>query len=602
MQTTWDLSKIYNPAATDKDFEKELQEYEKLVMEFVNKWNPKLSKGYRDDYLKDAKVLKIALDEYEELEQDWKGLSKVSYYYHLATSIDQLNTKLKAKENKVHDVTIRMANEVQFFGLRIAKIPQSTQKKFLKDKNLAQYHHWLDSAFKEAKYLLSEPEEKIMTLKGKVAYSNWTRLVSEQISKAEREVLDEDGNLATKSFSDIMGLIDNKDKKIRDRAAEALNGIFESVVDIAEAELNSIIENKKIDDSLRKMSRPDESRLVGDDIEPEVVDALRDVVTANNDIAKEFYKLKAKLLGQEKLAYHERNVPVGDIDKKYTFEESVVIIKKVFKDLNPEFEKLVNEFLKGRVDVYPKKGKDNGAFCSFAFKKSQPYIMLNHTNRLNDVLTFAHELGHGIHCEYFSKKQNALNYGASMATAEVASTFMEDFVLQELAKEADDKLRFAINMMKLNDDVSTIIRQIACYNLEMELHTEFKKVGYLSKEVIGQIFLKHMKDYMGDYVEQNTGSENWWVYWSHLRYFFYVYSYASGLLISKSLQNSVKKDPKFINNVVKFFEAGESKSPRDIFLDLGIDIAQKEFWQKGMQEVRSLLEETKELAIKLKLV
>jgi len=173
-------------------------------------------------------------------------------------------------------------------------------------------------------------------------------------------------------------------------------------------------------------------------------------------------------------------------------------------------------------------------------------------------------------------------------------------VLDELIHSADDKLRLAIMMQKLNDDVSSIFRQVACYQFEQELHQEFRKAGYLSKKEIGTLFMKHMAAYMGNAVEQSAGSENWWVYWSHIRYFFYVYSYASGLLISKSLQAGVKKDPAFINKVKGFLSAGLSDSPKNIFSKLGIDITDNTFWDRGLDEVEHLLDETEHLAKKLR--
>ena len=219
---------------------------------------------------------------------------------------------------------------------------------------------------------------------------------------------------------------------------------------------------------------------------------------------------------------------------------------------------------------------------------------------MSDVLTLSHELGHGINNELIREKQNALNFGTPTSTAEVASTFMEDFVLQDLLNQADDELRLAIMMKKLNDDVSTIFRQVACYKYEQELHQQFRQKGYLSKKEIGILFQKHMTSYMGDFVEQSPGSENWWVYWDHIRSFFYVYSYASGLLISKSLQNSVKVNPKFIEKVKKFLSAGLSDSPKNILKKLGVDITDKSFWNRGLTEVENLLQEATKLAMKLK--
>jgi oligoendopeptidase F len=154
-------------------------------------------------------------------------------------------------------------------------------------------------------------------------------------------------------------------------------------------------------------------------------------------------------------------------------------------------------------------------------------------------------------------------------------------------------------MMRLDDAVSAVMRQVACYKFELELHKIYREKGYLSKERIGKIFQKHMKAYMGPFVEQSEGSENWWVHWSHIRSYFYVYSYASGLLISKFLQDAVKDDHRFIGKVKEFLSAGSSDSPKDIFSGLGIDIGDKKFWLRGLGEIDDLLKETTRLATKL---
>jgi oligoendopeptidase F len=193
-------------------------------------------------------------------------------------------------------------------------------------------------------------------------------------------------------------------------------------------------------------------------------------------------------------------------------------------------------------------------------------------------------------------KQNALSFSTPLSTAEVASTFMEDFVLKELLKEANNELKLSILMKKLNDDISTIYRQVAAYKFEQELHQAFREKGYLSYKDIGTLFQKNMAAYMGPAIEQSKGSENWWIYWNHIRSFFYVYSYASGLLISKSLQYSVAQDPTFISTVKNFLSAGSSESPVKIFKAMNIDITDKNFWAKGLQEIDALLNETETLA------
>lgn len=592
MQTSWNLELLFKN-------ESEITKTRKLVEEktnaFVKKWSD------RTDYLEKPEILKEALNEYEHWAKNYGAATKEGYYYSLQTSLDQNNPKIKASVNKIQEFATRLENEIQFFTIRIAKIDKKLQKEFLSHKLLATYKHFLEKLFAEADHVLSEPEEKILNTVSPLTYGNWVRMLSGFLSKEEREVIADDGKKAIKGFSEIMNLMQSTKKKIRDSAKDAFNDILEKHKDVAENEINAVLQHKYITDTLRKFERPDQARHMSDDIDSDIVDTLCKAVSSRFDISQKYYALKAKLLGVNTLEFHERNVPYGKITKKYSFENASELILTVFKNLDPEFAMIFKEFQEnGQIDVYPKKGKQSGAFAASMTLNTPTYILLNHTNELSDVTTLAHELGHGINNELIRAKQNELNFGTPLSTAEVASTFMEDFVFQELEKQANDELRLSLMVMKLNDDISTIFRQIALYNFEIELHKTFREKGYLSNEEIGDLFQKHMNAYMGKAVDQPEYAKHWWIYWSHIRSFFYVYSYASGLLISKSLQASVKKDPKFIRNVKEFLSAGMSDSPKNIFANLGIDITKKSFWDQGLDEIEVLLSETMKLAKRLK--
>ncbi|MBX4196294.1 M3 family oligoendopeptidase [Candidatus Pacearchaeota archaeon] len=592
-KTEWDLSPLLK-SDDDPAIKGMREKIEHASYAFINKWKD------REDYLKDPKVLKEALDEYEQWGRNFGSGGNEGFYFSLRTSQDQNNPELKARYTKIDDFSKKIQNDIRFFKIRLSKIPQEMQKNFLESKELQLYHHFIERLFTIGKYTLSEPEEKILNLKGPPSYAKWVEMVSGFISKEQREVLGEDGKRSIKNFSEISNLIMSKNKKVRDSAGAALHDISTKNADIAEAELNAILLNKKIDDELRQRERPDTARHVADDIDSSVVDTLIDAVSKRFDIAKRFYKMKAGLFKVDKLAYHERNAEYGSFDKQYSYEDSMHLIYKVFRELDPQFGEIVRKFAEeGRIDVAPKVGKRSGAFCSHELLLHPIYVLVNHTGRLRDVTTLAHELGHGINYELM-KRQPSVYFGTGLATAEVASTFMEDFVLKELMKGADDELRLSINMTNLADVISTIIRQVACYKFEQELHKEFRVKGYLSKEEIGKLFRKNMEAYMGESVEQSPGSENWWVHWPHIRRYFYVYSYASGLLISKSLQNLVHRDHSKIKIVKDFLSAGLSDSPKNIFMKLGIDITKKEFWNKGLDEIDELLNETENLAKKLK--
>jgi oligoendopeptidase F len=590
---TWNLKHLFQHD-DDPMIEKKRKIVEKKSYEFINAWKN------RKDYLKDPGVLRQAVDGYEAWRRDFSSDGDEGYYFWLRTTQDQNDPKLKAKFNMIEHFSKKIENDIQFFSLRIAKIPVSQQRRFLEYKGLKDYRHYLERLFAESKHLLSEPEEKIMNLKSSTSYFNWVKMTSSFLAKEERKVLLEDGQREIKPFPVIASLMNNKKKQVRDTAARSFNDILKKNADVAEEEINAVLAHKKTDDEIRRMQRPDIARHISDDIDTEIVDALINAISGRFDIPAEYYALKARLLKVKKLKYHERNVEYGNINRKYTYHDSIKLIRKVLKNLDGKFSLIFDKFLtNGQFDVFPRKGKVSGAFCAHQLVSQPTYILLNHTDRLNDVLTLAHELGHGINNELIREKQNALNFGTPTSTAEVASTFMEDFVLQEMLKHADDELRLSIMMMKLNDDISTIFRQAACYRFEQALHHDFRQKGYLSKEEIGRLFQEHMSAYMGNSVEQSPGSENWWVYWSHIRSFFYVYSYASGLLISKSLQKSVKENPAFIEKVKGFLSAGLSDSPKNIFSNLGIDITDNKFWDKGLGEVSMLLDDTISLAQRL---
>lgn len=592
-QFSWDLSVLYK-SDDDPQIGKDLATVTREAEKFALKWRE------RTDYLSDPKVLRQALDEIEQRAKNYGSDGKPGYYIGLRLAQDQNNSKLRALETKISDVAKTNITTTQFFSLNLAKISPATQAKFLAAKELLPYRHLLERIFVQAKHNLSEKEERIMLLLGDPAHGKWVQMLSGLLAKEQRPVADDSGTTSPKTLDELLALLASSNKAIRDAAAQAINDIIGGYTDIAENEFNAILETDKVDDQLRGYDRPDAGRHLSDDIDSTVVDSLVAAVAGQFPISQRFYTLKAKLLGLPKLAYHERGVEFGEIGGAYPYERAVELVSRALTGLDAEFGKIFQMFVDQRqIDVFPQPGKVGGAFCAADMVTLPTYILLNHTDKFRDVTTLAHEVGHGINDELVKAAQPAIYAGTSLATAEVASTFMEDFVLAELLQEANDEQRLAILMMKLNDDVSTIFRQVAAYQFEQAVHAAYRREGYLSHEQIGQLFREHMAAYMGPAVEQSSGSQNWWIYWSHFRASFYVYSYASGLLISKSLQAGVKKDRGFITKVKKFLSAGVSESPAAIFQELGINVTDAAFWQQGLGEVAALLEETEKLAKKL---
>lgn len=592
---SWNLTDLFN-SDTDPAIAKEKKRIQKATNAFVAKWKE------RKDYLTNIKALKEALDEYEAWAREFGGGGKLTSYFFLRFQQEQSNPDVKALYLKSEEFYKEEANKMRFFELNLAKIPEKQQQKFLSSKDLTAYHHMLERMFAEAKYLLTEKEEMIMTMKSSTAYGQWVDMLEGLLVKEERTVLQEDGSKKLTDFSSLMNLMNSHKKKVRDAAAVAFNDILVKYADVAEAELNAVITDKKVNDQIRNVSRPDLTRHIADDMDTKVVEAMLSAVEKRNDIAQRFYKVKAKLLKQEKLAYHERNVEIGNLDgTKYSWTDAVTLVERVFDAIDPKFGDVFRMFVQeGRFDVFPKKGKGSGAFCFHHLIAHPTYILLNHTGTIRDVLTIAHEVGHGINNELIREKQHGLYFGTPTSTAEVASTFFEDFVTQELAKTADTDTTLALKMMKLNEEISTIFRQVACYRFEQALHAAVREKGYVSHVEIGRLFQTHMAAYMGTAVEQSEGAQNWWIYWSHIRRYFYVYSYASGLLISKSFQHMVRKDPEAVEKVKDFLSVGLSESPAHTFERLGISIDKKSFWNEGLDEMDKELKEVETLVTKMK--
>jgi len=590
---TWDLTDLYN-SDDDPKMEKDLQKAVKKNYEFINKWKE------RKDYLEDPSVLKEALDEYNELDEKYGTSGALGYYLFLRYNQDQEDKNIIKKKKLIERKIVELMNDLEFFELNIAKIPKEKQKTFLSSKNLKPYKHFIERLFKFSKHTLSEKEEKILNLTSAPSSSNWVDMTSQFLSKEIITVLDENGKTIKIPFSMNKKFFQSKKKKVREVAAKEEFRILEKWSDVAEHEMNSILEMERVLSEIKKYSRADGSRHLSDDISSKTVDTMLNSVENHFSLPQKFYKFKAKLLGKEKLSYFDRYLPYGNIDKKYSYEESIDIVTKVLNELDPKFKDIVTDMYEnGRYDVFPAKGKRDGAFCMYILKFLPIYVLLNHKDNLDSVLTIAHETGHAINGYMMFEKQLALNCHTPLSIAEVSSTFFEDFVSENILKNANDETKLSMLVNKLDSDIATIHRQVACYKFEQELHEEFRAEGFLSKEKISEMFKKHMVSYMGKYVSQDKGSEYFWVKWSHIRNYFYVYSYANGLLISKALQRMVREDPKNIEKVKKMLSTGTSQSPEEMFKEIGIDISKKEFWEKGLQEIEDTYEEAYNLAKKL---
>ncbi|MFA6297159.1 MAG: M3 family oligoendopeptidase, partial [Candidatus Paceibacterota bacterium] len=545
--------------------------FEKLHADFEKKYKTA-------DFTKDESALSKALTDYEALSGDPSG-SRVYHYFYYLKDLNAEDKKAEAELNKISQRLTIASNKIIFFELALGKIPGDIQKTLLSSSNLSHFKYFLENIFKQAKYSLSEPEEKILSLKSLPGHGMWVssnrKLLSKQTVVWKKKEI---------PLSQAVAMVSTLPIKERHALHNLIMENLKSVSDFSEAEINAVYTDKKINDDLRGLKNPYDATLLSHETEESMVNALTKAITDGYKISHKFYKLKAKILKLKKLSYVDRNVGIGKTDKQIPFEKGLDIVRKAFGSMDKDFSNILDTYLEnGQIDVFPKKGKTGGAYCSSG-TDLPTLVLLNHIPEMRSVTTLAHEMGHGIHAEY-SKSQTPLYQGHSIAVAEVASTFFEQVVFDNIFSTLSPKEQIVALHDKINDEVQTIFRQIACFNFEKDLHKAVREKGSVSKEEIGVILNKHMKAYLGPIVDMKEIDGYFFVYWSHIRNFFYVYSYAYGSLVSKALYEKYKKNPEYLKEIKTFLLAGCSRSPQDIFADIGIDTSDPKFWQEGLASI-----------------
>lgn len=566
---TWNLKLLYK---NDKDpqIEKDIKEIENLCMDFNKKYS-KIDLNKKENLLKSIK-------DFEILKEKISG-SKPWWYFALKNDIEGENPYLISQKTKIQDRLTKVDNLILFFTLNIANIDKKIQESVLKDDNFSKYKYFLNKIFKNAKYRLSEKEEKLEKLLSQTSYDMWVngseRLIKKQTIEFENENI---------PISKAMNIISDLNTEKRKDLQLKINNKLKEISFFAEAEINAIFNYKKINDEIRGFKKPYSQTIIGYENEEKNIEKLVEMISSNFKISHRFYKLHKKITGLEKLYYQDRSVKLGEIEKSFSFDDSVNIVCSSFEKFDVKYKDMLMKFLSnGQIDVYPKIGKRGGAYC-WGMAKMPTFLLLNHSENLRSVETLAHEMGHGIHTE-LSKNQPIFYRKYSTATAEVASTFFEQLVQDDIEKTLSDREKIIFLHNKILGDISTIFRQIACFNFENELHLKIRKEGNVPADEIAKLMTKHLKSYLGNSFDIKDDDGFNFVSWSHIRSFFYVYSYAYGQIISKALLYKWKKDNSFKTKIEEFLMAGKSDTPENIFKKIGINISKIDFFKDGLKTI-----------------
>ncbi len=584
MKTTWNLGLLYK-GYDDPQIEKDVRAGERAFAAFEKKYRGKT------DWLKSEGKLLAALSDYEALFAETRIARPIMYFYY-AKDLNSDDSVAQARSTQLSERYAKNDRHIIFFELALAKIPVETQRRFLASKRLGSFRYFLKTVFDRARHNLSEAEESILKLKGIPSYEQWVSGTDRLISKASVEWKGEGIPV-----SRAMNLIGDLPIPERHQLHESLMKTLGSFAEIATNELNAVVTDKKINDELRGYKEVYDATILSYQNDRKSVLALVDAVTKAFPVAHRFHKVKAKLLGLKVLRYPDRNAGIESNVKKVSFDEAVKILREVFGCVDKRYLDILDSYLEnGQIDVLPRKGKTGGAYCSGNLN-TPTYVLLNYTDTMDQVSTFAHEMGHAIHTE-LSKSQGALYQGYSTSTAEVASTLFEAFVFDALFEKMSDKEKAAALHNKINDDVMTIFRQIACFNFEVEMHKTIREKGAMTREELRDAMNLHLGAYLGPIFDLRPEDGDFFTYWSHIRRFFYVYSYAFGQLVSKALYANYKKDPSYLAKINAFMSAGSSASPEAIFKSVGIDVTKPEFWKAGIASIEADIERLERLAAK----
>lgn len=571
----WDLKKLFYSSEKDVRIQKDLKHIDTLYSEFEKKY-----KNF--DFTKSAKTLFVALEAYESLIADPAG-SKVFLYFDYRRRLNAHDAVAQKQLNILEDFFAKLSNKIMFFELKLGNFSSSAQKQLLSNDVLKKYHYYLSRIFLKSKHTLSEPEERILNLTSAPGSSMWIQATEKILSNRLVKFRGKEMGLP-----EAIGLIETLQPKSKQSLWNVVLKELDVVADVAEHELNALGIQKKTRDELRSYKKSHSATVLHYENTEQSVEALVDAVTDYGfTLSRKFYNLKAKLSGQKKLLYVNRNDTFSNLPA-IPYETAVQICRDAFYNTKEEYGRFFDQMLStGTIDVYPKKGKRGGAFMSGDIN-TPTVVFLNYTDTFSSLETLAHEMGHAIHTER-SKTQPPIYQNYSITTAETASTFFENVMFNHLIKQVDDSYKLALIHERLSRDISTIQRQIAFFNFEKEYHAIVRSQGGLTKHEYMKLMQKHLHSYLGNSVTVTERDGLSFVYVSHFRRSFYVYTYSYGIIVSNLLNKLVSQNKEYISEVDTFLQAGGSDTVENIFLNIGIDTSKKKTYMEGLKSFENEL-------------
>jgi oligoendopeptidase F len=525
-----------------------------------------------------------------ELEAIVDLIGRAGSYAMLRFAVDTADPANGALLARVQEKATAVETKLVFFELEWAGIDDTRADELLSAEGLATTRHHLSTLRRYRPHLLSEPEEKLMTEKALTGRDAWTRLFSEQTSAIRVALPDADESVPLDvALSRLMA----PDREVRRTAAEAVTAALEPGLRTRAYIFNTVAQDKAIDDRLRTYPSWIASRNLANEASDESVQALLQAVRSNYDLPQRWYRLKAELLGLDRLADYDRMASVADEEVAVDWPDAAELVLRSFHDFSPVLGDLAQRFFDERwIDAPVRPNKRGGAFCAYTTPTVHPFVMLNYTGRRRDVLVLAHELGHGLHAA-LARPRGPLEQHTPLTVSETASVFGETLVFRRLLDAADTpKSRLALLAENIEGSIATVFRQTAMNRFEDLVHSARRSEGELSVDRFGALWHESQAEMLGDAVEMTEGYRTWWSYVPHfIGTPGYVYAYAYGQLLALSVYRRFTEEGEgFVPRYLELLSAGGSRSPEELAAIAGLDLEDPSFWTKGLDLVREQLD------------
>jgi oligoendopeptidase F len=534
----------------------------------------------------DATALAEAMRELAEI-HDMGG--RAGSYAMLDFTLDTADPARGALVQKARELGAAIETQLLFFELEWNELPDEHAERVLESDELAFCRHYLRTLRRYRPHQLSEPEERVVTELDVTGSSAFRRLFTEQISSVEVE-LPGDG---TTSLEEALSRLQHPDRSVRETAAGAVTESLRPGVRTRAYVFNTLLADKATKDRLRDYPHWLASRNLANEASDESVQALIEAVVGRYELARRWYRLKARLLGLDRLAYWDRMAPVSDTEQRIPYDEAREIVLDCYQGFSPELGTAAGAFFEnGFIDAPPRQGKRGGAFCAYTVPSRHPYVMLNYTSRPYDVLTLAHELGHGVHAS-LARPQGIFQFTTPLTMAETASIFGETIVLERLLERAPDAgERLSLLAGSLDGAVAAVFRQVAMNRFEHAMHTARREQGELPADRFAELWLETQADLLGDAVELH---DDYGIWWSYIPHFVdtpgYVYAYAYGNLLALSVYRRYEEEGAgFVDSYLELLRAGGSAPPEELGRIVGVDLADPGFWSSGLDLIERQLE------------